>query len=74
MPNSPRAGGVSRKIANHKDRARMREIVNIPNFESVKEAEDFYSDEIISAVRESVNELKEGISDLQKKLKNNQYL
>lgn len=27
MPNSPRAGGVSRKIANHKDRARMREIV-----------------------------------------------
>ncbi len=27
MPNSPRAGGVSRKIANGKDRARMREIV-----------------------------------------------
>ncbi len=27
MPNSPRAGGVSRKIANHKDRARMRDIV-----------------------------------------------
>ncbi|MBI1300748.1 MAG: Rne/Rng family ribonuclease [Alphaproteobacteria bacterium] len=27
MPNSPRAGGVSRKIANHQDRARMREIV-----------------------------------------------
>ncbi len=27
MPNSPRGGGVSRKIANHKDRARMREIV-----------------------------------------------
>jgi len=27
MPNSPRAGGVSRKIANQKDRARMREIV-----------------------------------------------
>ena len=27
MPNSPRAGGVSRKIANHKDRARMREIM-----------------------------------------------
>ncbi|MCK5374308.1 MAG: ribonuclease E/G [Alphaproteobacteria bacterium] len=27
MPNSPRAGGVSRKIANPKDRARMREIV-----------------------------------------------
>lgn len=27
MPNSPRGGGVSRKIANYKDRARMREIV-----------------------------------------------
>ena len=27
MPNSPRAGGVSRKIANHKDRARMREVM-----------------------------------------------
>ncbi len=27
MPNSPRAGGVSRKIANYKDRARMRDIV-----------------------------------------------
>ena len=27
MPNSPRAGGVSRKIANSKDRARMRDIV-----------------------------------------------
>ncbi len=27
MPNSPRAGGVSRKIANSKDRARAREIV-----------------------------------------------
>ncbi len=27
MPNSPRAGGVSRKIANHKDRARMRDVV-----------------------------------------------
>ena len=27
MPNSPRAGGVSRKIDNHKDRARMRDIV-----------------------------------------------
>ncbi|MFP4097643.1 MAG: Rne/Rng family ribonuclease [Alphaproteobacteria bacterium] len=27
MPNSPRAGGVSRKIANPKDRARMRDIV-----------------------------------------------
>jgi ribonuclease E len=27
MPNSPRAGGVSRKIANQKDRARMRDIV-----------------------------------------------
>ena len=27
MPNSPRAGGVSRKIASYKDRARMREIV-----------------------------------------------
>jgi len=27
MPNSPRAGGVSRKIANYQDRARMREIM-----------------------------------------------
>lgn len=27
MPNSPRAGGVSRKIANFKDRRRMREIM-----------------------------------------------
>ena len=27
MPNSPRGGGVSRKIASYKDRARMREIV-----------------------------------------------
>lgn len=27
MPNSPRAGGISRKIANQKDRARMKEIV-----------------------------------------------
>jgi len=27
MPNSPRAGGVSRKIANFKDRKRMREIL-----------------------------------------------
>jgi len=27
MPNSPRGGGVSRKIANHKDRSRMREIM-----------------------------------------------
>ncbi|PCJ03243.1 MAG: ribonuclease [Alphaproteobacteria bacterium] len=27
MPNSPRAGGVSRKIANQKDRARMKDIV-----------------------------------------------
>ncbi|MCB1532842.1 MAG: ribonuclease E/G [Alphaproteobacteria bacterium] len=27
MPNSPRAGGVSRKIANFKDRKRMREIM-----------------------------------------------
>ncbi len=27
MPNSPRGGGVSRKIANHKDRARMRDVV-----------------------------------------------
>lgn len=27
MPNSPRGGGVSRKIANYKDRARMRELV-----------------------------------------------
>lgn len=28
MPNSPRAGGVSRKIANFKERKRMREILN----------------------------------------------
>ena len=27
MPNSPRGGGVSRKIANHNDRSRMREIM-----------------------------------------------
>jgi len=27
MPNSPRGGGVSRKIANYKDRARMRELL-----------------------------------------------
>lgn len=27
MPNSPRGGGVSRKIANYKDRAHMREIM-----------------------------------------------
>ncbi len=27
MPNSPRAGGVSRKIANYKDRNRMRDIM-----------------------------------------------
>lgn len=27
MPNSPRAGGVSRKIANYKDRARMRDLM-----------------------------------------------
>ncbi len=27
MPNSPRAGGVSRKIANYQDRARMKEIL-----------------------------------------------
>lgn len=27
MPNSPRAGGISRKIANYKDRNRMREII-----------------------------------------------
>lgn len=27
MPNSPRGGGVSRKIANQKDRARMRDIM-----------------------------------------------
>lgn len=38
MPNSPRAGGVSRKIANHQDRARMREMLdefNIPKGMSV---------------------------------------
>src|SRR5690606_33805182 len=28
MPNSPRAGGVSRKIANYKDRAKMKEILD----------------------------------------------
>ncbi len=28
MPNSPRAGGVSRKIANYKDRARMKEVLD----------------------------------------------
>ncbi len=27
MPNSPRAGGVSRKIANYKDRAKMRDML-----------------------------------------------
>lgn len=27
MPNSPRGGGVSRKIATHKDRARMRDLL-----------------------------------------------
>ena len=27
MPNSPRAGGVSRKISNYKDRAKMREMM-----------------------------------------------
>jgi ribonuclease E len=27
MPNSPRAGGVSRKISNHKDRAKMRDMM-----------------------------------------------
>ncbi len=27
MPNSPRGGGVSRKIANYKDRAKMRELL-----------------------------------------------
>ncbi len=27
MPNSPRGGGVSRKIANYKDRARMRDVM-----------------------------------------------
>lgn len=27
MPNSPRAGGISRKISNYKDRKRMREIL-----------------------------------------------
>jgi len=38
MPNSPRAGGVSRKIANYKDRKRMREILkelSVPNGMSV---------------------------------------
>lgn len=38
MPNSPRAGGVSRKIANFKDRKRMREILkelNVPEGMSV---------------------------------------
>jgi ribonuclease E len=38
MPNSPRAGGVSRKIANYKDRKRMRDILkelNVPEGMSV---------------------------------------
>ncbi|MGB4057832.1 MAG: Rne/Rng family ribonuclease [Alphaproteobacteria bacterium] len=38
MPNSPRAGGVSRKIANYQDRARMKEImqeINVPQGMSV---------------------------------------
>ena len=38
MPNSPRAGGVSRKIANFKERKRMREILkelNVPDGMSV---------------------------------------
>ena len=38
MPNSPRGGGVSRKIANQKDRSRMRDIVkglNVPKGMSV---------------------------------------
>lgn len=28
MPNSPRGGGISRKIANHQDRRRMRELLD----------------------------------------------
>ncbi|MGB1076827.1 MAG: Rne/Rng family ribonuclease [Bdellovibrionales bacterium] len=38
MPNSPRGGGVSRKIANYKERKRMREILkelNVPEGMSV---------------------------------------
>lgn len=38
MPNSPRAGGISRKIANYKDRARMRDLIkelNVPKGMSV---------------------------------------
>lgn len=38
MPNSPRAGGVSRKIANYKERKRMRDVLSdlsIPNGMSV---------------------------------------
>ena len=38
MPNSPRAGGVSRKIANYKERRRMRDILkelNVPEGMSV---------------------------------------
>ncbi len=38
MPNSPRSGGVSRKIANYKDRKRLREILkefNVPEGMSV---------------------------------------
>ena len=38
MPNSPRAGGVSRKIANYKDRKRMKEVLddlNVPEGMSV---------------------------------------
>ncbi len=38
MPNSPRAGGVSRKIANYQDRKRMKEVLddlNVPEGMSV---------------------------------------
>ena len=38
MPNSPRAGGVSRKISNYKDRKRMKEVLDgleIPDGKSV---------------------------------------
>lgn len=38
MPNSPRGGGVSRKIANYKDRRRMKEVLaelNVPEGMSV---------------------------------------
>lgn len=45
----------------------MNEIKTSVNFESVKEIEDFYKEEVISTIKEKINFLKEGISELQKK-------